>query len=105
MISGARGTPGGFNPLVPGDDDGTVALESTRLPGARDFLTVRAMHSFMMREQDVIDATVRFLKTGALRETGETEPVPMAETPPPAGEITNESDQTAATATPGVERP
>lgn len=76
LISGARGTPNGYNPLVPGDDDGTVALESTKLPGACDLLTVNSMHSFMMNDEHVIACTDRFLRTGALRETGETEPVP-----------------------------
>ena len=76
LISGARGTPNGYNPLVPGDDDGTVALESTKLPGACDLLTVNSMHSFMMNDAQVIDCTERFLQTGALRESGEKEPVP-----------------------------
>lgn len=77
IISGARGNAQGFNPLVPGDDDGTVSLESTRLPGAADFLTVKAMHSFLMNAPEVITATERFLMTGALRQTGETQPIPL----------------------------
>lgn len=77
LISGARGTPNGYNPLIPGDDDGTVSLDSTRLPGACDCMTVNALHSSMMRNAAVIEATERFLTTGALRESGETEPVPI----------------------------
>ena len=77
VISGARGNSQGFNPLVPGDDDGTVSLESTRLPGAADFMTVTAMHSFLMNSPGVISATERFLKTGVLRESGETHPIPL----------------------------
>jgi pimeloyl-ACP methyl ester carboxylesterase len=76
VISGARGNAQGFNPLVPGDDDGTVSLESTRLPGAADFMTVTAMHSFLMNSPAVITATERFLTTGVLRDTGETQPIP-----------------------------
>jgi len=79
LISGARGTPNGYNPLVPGDDDGTVALESTRLPGAHDFMTVRILHSVLMDDETVIESTDRFLRTGALRESGKTEPVPVVE--------------------------
>lgn len=78
LISGARGTPAGFNPLIPDDDDGTISLACTRLPGAKDFMTVHALHSFLMRDPDVIAATARFLRTGAFRESGETEPIPPA---------------------------
>ncbi|MGE4003305.1 MAG: esterase/lipase family protein [Planctomycetaceae bacterium] len=79
LISGARGTPGGYNPLIPGDDDGTVSLEATRLPGARDFMTVQALHSLIMRNPEAIAATRRFLWTGVLRESGRREPVPEAD--------------------------
>lgn len=76
IIAGARGTPDGWNPLVPGDDDGTVEVENTKLPGAADFMTVCGMHSFLMDRDDVIDATRRFLATGALRDSGERQPIP-----------------------------
>lgn len=76
IIAGARGNEKGFNPLVPGDDDGTVSVESTRLPGARDFITVKCAHSFLMNHTDVIDHTVRFLKHGRLRKEDKREPIP-----------------------------
>lgn len=76
VVAGGRGTPEGYNPLIPGDDDGTVSVESTRLAGASDFMTVRVLHSFLMRDPDVIEATERFLRTGALRESGEKQPIP-----------------------------
>ncbi|MEZ6051716.1 MAG: alpha/beta fold hydrolase [Planctomycetaceae bacterium] len=79
LISGARGTENGYNPLVPGDDDGTVSLESTRLPGACDFMTVPILHSVLMWDEAVISSTDRFLRTGALRESGMTEPVPVSD--------------------------
>ncbi len=79
VIAGARGTPDGWNPLIAGDDDGTVELENTRLPGAADFMTVPALHSFLMFNDDVIAATRRFLKEGALREGGETRPIPRSD--------------------------
>jgi pimeloyl-ACP methyl ester carboxylesterase len=75
VIAGARGTADGWNPLIAGDDDGTVEVANTRLPGAADFMTVCGMHSFLMDREDVIDATCGFLKTGALRETGIREPI------------------------------
>jgi pimeloyl-ACP methyl ester carboxylesterase len=62
----AAGGPGegGWNPLIPGNDDGIVSVEETRLEGADDFLLVRGLHTFFMNDPDVIDATVRFLDTG-----------------------------------------
>lgn len=75
IVAGARGTDDGWNPLIEGDDDGTVEVENTRLPGATDFMTVCGLHSFLMDREDVIDATCRFVKTGALRETGIPEPI------------------------------
>lgn len=85
IIAGARGTLNGYNPLVPGDDDGTVSVSSARLPGAADFMTVKCLHSFLMSDADAIDATVRFLKSGRLRETGEPHAIPLAEAGPETG--------------------
>lgn len=76
ILAGARGTPGGYNPLVPGDDDGTVAVSSTRLPGAADFITVPSLHSFLMNHDESIEATVNFLATGRFRQQGEPQPIP-----------------------------
>jgi pimeloyl-ACP methyl ester carboxylesterase len=76
IIAGARGHQTGWNPLMPGDDDGTVAVESTRLPGASDFITVPALHSFIMWHPEAIDATIRFLNTGSLHADGHRDPIP-----------------------------
>ena len=79
IISGARGTTNGFNVLVPGDDDGTVGVDSTRLPGAADFITVRCLHSFLMSSDKVVDSTLRFLKEGRFRKKGNPRPIPRTE--------------------------
>lgn len=75
IVAGGRGDDTGFNPLIPGDDDGTVSVESAKLSGARDVIVVPVLHSFLMMKPDVISAVERFLETGAFRETGEREPV------------------------------
>ena len=75
VIAGARGTPDGFNPLIPGDDDGVVTVQSARLPGAVDYLAVRGLHSFLPWNPEVMEATRTYLKTGALRATGGREPI------------------------------
>lgn len=75
VIAGQAGKPEGYNPLVPGDDDGTVSVASTRLPGAAVFFAVEGLHSFLMNHPEVIDSTRRFLKRGVLREDGGREPI------------------------------
>ncbi|QDU48375.1 DUF7379 domain-containing protein [Gimesia panareensis] len=79
VIAGGRNTLKGFNPLIRGDDDGTVSVSSTRLPGAADFILLPVMHSFMMYDSRSISHTLRFLKTGKFRESGETQPIPAVE--------------------------
>jgi pimeloyl-ACP methyl ester carboxylesterase len=75
VIAGSRGTLSGFNPIIPGDDDGTVSVASTRLPGASDFLMVHCLHSFIINNDNAIEATVRFVKQGRLREKGDPHPI------------------------------
>jgi len=71
IIAGGLGKEtDGYNPLIVGDDDGTVAVDSTRLPGAADFLLVRCPHSFLMVHDEALDSTIRFLQTGSLRSIG-----------------------------------
>jgi hypothetical protein len=76
ILSGARGTLKGYNPLIPGDDDGTVTVACTRLPGAADFITVPGLHSFLMNRDDAIEHTVRFIQTGRFRAEGPPHPIP-----------------------------
>jgi pimeloyl-ACP methyl ester carboxylesterase len=75
VIAGARGTPTGWNMLIPGDDDGTVTVESTKLAGAADFATVPSLHTFLIGEPAVVEMTRRFLDEGRLREQGEPQPI------------------------------
>jgi pimeloyl-ACP methyl ester carboxylesterase len=63
VIAGGR-PPGGFNPRIPGDDDGLVEVESTRLEGMSDFLLVEALHTRILRRPEVVDAAVSFLRHG-----------------------------------------
>ncbi len=76
VIAGARGMVNGFNPLIPGDDDGTVSVTSARLQGAADSVAVHVLHSVLMKSDQVIDYSIRFIKTGRLRKTGKPEPIP-----------------------------
>jgi pimeloyl-ACP methyl ester carboxylesterase len=55
--------------LIPGPDDGKVAVSSARVEGAADFIVVPATHTFIMNRSDVADEVVHFLRFGAFSET------------------------------------
>lgn len=64
IIAGGKGDGAGFNPLLAGDDDGTVAVDETRLDGAADFRVVRALHARIPNHPAAIAATLSFLRQG-----------------------------------------
>ena len=68
-VAGSRGDDKGWNPWVPGDDDGVVGVDETVLEGADGRLVVsgaRAIHTILMNHPDVVAATDRFLRGGPL---------------------------------------
>ncbi len=64
VISGGSGTKFGINPLLPGDDDGTVTVQETKLEGMKDFIQVRGQHSLLLVQKSVIDNVIAFLENG-----------------------------------------
>jgi pimeloyl-ACP methyl ester carboxylesterase len=60
-IAGARNTAEGWNPLIPGDDDGVVALAETRLKGAEAHHVVSALHTFIVDHPKTIAITRAYL--------------------------------------------
>jgi pimeloyl-ACP methyl ester carboxylesterase len=75
IIAGGRRDQSGFNPLLPGDDDGTVSVRSTRLAGASDFVILPVMHSFMMDNEKVMQCTLRFLQSGYFISAEQRQPI------------------------------
>lgn len=69
-IAGGCGDDEGWNPLIPGDDDGVVAVAETRLPGAAGELVVRRLHTTIMKDPAAIDAAVEFIRRGAFPTSG-----------------------------------
>lgn len=50
--------------IIPGNDDGKVAVAKARVEGMDDFLVVPVSHPFLMRDKAVIAQTLQFLKAG-----------------------------------------
>ena len=65
-IAAGRGNEGGWNPWIPGDDDGVVSVTETHLEGEAAWLAVRGSHTFVMRHEKVIECAVSFIDRGAL---------------------------------------
>lgn len=64
IIAGGMGNSFGINPLIPGDNDGTIAVSETRLDGMNDFVLVRGQHTMLLFQKKVIDNILLFLETG-----------------------------------------
>jgi len=55
----------GLNDIfLPGEDDGLVTVDATRLEGMTDFVVVNSGHAFMRYSGEVAAQTAAFLKTG-----------------------------------------
>jgi pimeloyl-ACP methyl ester carboxylesterase len=66
IIAGGKGDGEGWNPLLPGDDDGVISVDEARLDGASHFFVVKRLHTFIMVAPEVIAATGQFLTTGEM---------------------------------------
>jgi hypothetical protein len=54
-----------FRHLISEENDGTVSVNTTRLEKATDFILLKGSHNSLPRQDDVIDKTINFLKTGS----------------------------------------
>jgi hypothetical protein len=78
-----KSTPkSGYNPWLPDDNDGTVTVSSTRLAGARDFVVLPVLHSFIMNDKTVLEYTLRFLHYGHFISAQKRCPIEAVETGP-----------------------
>jgi len=65
--------------LIPGQDDGKVSVENTKVEGMSGFVTLPVTHPFMMRNSSVIDETIHFLSYGKFSATTANNPPANAE--------------------------
>lgn len=67
VIAGAKSYDPWFSIIIPGKDDGKVAVASTRLNEMNDFITAECGHTFIMNNRDVIEQVVFYLINGYFR--------------------------------------
>jgi len=68
VIAGNETSDPWFSPIIPGPDDGKVSVASTRLDEMKDFWKVEAGHTFIMRDPQVIEQVLNFLRDGAFKD-------------------------------------
>ena len=64
---------GGWNPLIPGDDDGVVGVSEALPVEASDTLRVPGFHSVLMNDPQVVEAVARFLRHGSFEPEAASE--------------------------------
>lgn len=64
VIAGDKSWEPYLSCMIPGSDDGKVAVNETVLPEMTDFIVLNHTHTFMMNNRDTQDQVVRFLKKG-----------------------------------------
>ena len=62
IIAGGLGNDKGFNPLIPGDDDGTVGVAETKIAGAQDFIVIPGLHTSLLWQNRTLEQVLYFLE-------------------------------------------
>jgi pimeloyl-ACP methyl ester carboxylesterase len=67
IIAGGKGDDKGFSSRIPGDDDGTISVASSRLEGSRDFILLPHMHTPLVWSADTARQAIYFLNHGVFQ--------------------------------------
>lgn len=65
VLTGTRTINFILSALIPGSDDGKVAVAKARVEGMADFRSISATHPFIMKNKIAIGETLGFLETGS----------------------------------------
>lgn len=68
IIAGKRSVNFFLSRLIPGANDGKVAVSRTSLKGQKDFMVVAKTHPFIMRSRNVMQQTVHFLRHACFKK-------------------------------------
>jgi pimeloyl-ACP methyl ester carboxylesterase len=82
IIAGGKKDGGGINPMLSGENDGTITRQTTRLAGAYDFAAVGSMHSFIINDAKALEYTLRFLQKGHFISPEARQPIAADQNPP-----------------------
>ncbi|WP_423898981.1 esterase/lipase family protein [Candidatus Pelagadaptatus aseana] len=64
VIAGNRSINWILSGLIPGEDDGKVSIESTKIDGMNEHLVLPVNHAMMMDNESVIKAVILYLEQG-----------------------------------------
>lgn len=67
IIAGNRNINPLFALCLNEDNDGTISVDTTRLAGMQDHITLPASHPLIMRNEQVIDQVIFFLENGRFK--------------------------------------
>lgn len=68
IIAGDRSLNPWTSWIIPGADDGKVAVARTQTAGMRDFLVMHKTHTFIMQDREVIDQALFFINNGLFKK-------------------------------------
>jgi pimeloyl-ACP methyl ester carboxylesterase len=82
IITGDRSINPFLSMLIPGDNDGKVAVDHAKLDGMKDFTVLHCSHPYIMKCDPAIVQTLQFLKHGEFRHAATDKAIATSATQP-----------------------